>query len=164
MHKIFYMIVAITVVATVGIGNKLRAQKEPVRALLQAGEYRDLGIFRRLKLGAASLVDTDLVKKVAIAYAYRIELVQSANGRELAEAYWRAGALGVGNVDDDGAILVETYQHFDELEKAWLGESENKMILVTSEKNMGSIEGNPVVSWEPQGKLLPVNWSPSSSP
>ena len=169
MYRSFTVVAAALLLAAVVVVDASRAQDAQKQlsltpALLQGGEYRDLNWYRRMKLGSAYFVNPGLVKQAAVAYKYPVELLDEADVQWQAKMLMMKGGLAVGKISEDGHIVLHWGQDSRTLEEIvtvfeeamWGG-----AVLVTSKQTLGSIEGKPIVSWEPQGPLLHVGNPPA---
>ena len=155
---------ALLLAAVVVVGDpraqSVQEQRGLVPALLQGGEYRDLNWYRRMKFGSAYFVNPGLVKKAVVAYKYPAESLKGAKVERLAGTLMLMGGLALGKISEEGHIILREDQDIEVLTKA-LGTMQKDAVLVTSKQTLGSIEGEPIVSWNPQGPLVYVGISPS---
>ncbi len=156
------MALLLAVVIVVGALHAQDVQKQHSLApsLLQGGEYRDLNWYRRMKLGSAYFVNPSLVKQAVVVYKYPAGSLKGMQAERQAEILMLMGGLAVGEISEDGHIILQGEQDFEVLKKA-LGTMQKDAVLVTPKQTLGSIEGEPIVSWNPQGPLLYVGVSPS---
>lgn len=91
--------------------------KYKASTIVNAGEYRDLNFWRKLKLGTAPYVNPRLLRLAVVAYVYDIDRVIEKLGNETVVERVRAGLLAV-------AVRVQTRYRVSKPEQhKWLSKA-----------------------------------------
>lgn len=124
-------------------------------AAVQAGDYRDLTWFRKLKVRTAPYVNPNLLKQSAVAYKYDPQALLKAAGWDEVYTGLKSGQIALGKKLDDGSYEVlspedpawrDVVMKFKEAGK-WSG------IVVMSHANQafGHRPSGQLVTWEAGG-------------
>lgn len=136
--------------------------KHEASAIVNAGEYRDLNFWRKLKLGTAPYVNPRLLRRAVVAYVYDIDKVMEKWGRKTVVDMVEAGLLAV-------AVRVQTNYSVSKPEQGnWLSmislpeeedgstqEVREDLVFVSRSLLLDIPPEGAVVSWhavEPLGK------------
>ena len=132
---------------------------------VKLGTYRDMTIWRKLKLGTAAYVNPTLLKTAAVGYAYVPEAFSADNAKELFKSVvagkMMAATVDVGQVYVIPPDKMQTMAGIPETPKAfakWLKSFSAEMpdvIFVGSSPVSCGVTGAPLVAWNT------YDWTPS---
>jgi hypothetical protein len=129
------------------------ADRLPTATAVRPGDYNDLNFWRTLRLGAASLVNTDAVKAAQVAYKYPAQNINPAN-QKIANDLIKEGRLSVGTSVAGGPTKVDALQAVD-LAKVINGGGVD-VVIVTPQPVAAFGEGIPIVSWDASKQPSPL--------
>ena len=105
--------------------NSIAGSEHNKAAILQIGDYRPLGFWRKLKLGTAPYVNPGLLKNTSVAYGYAPEVLDNIEHEKAIFEKLVEGDAAI-TIDNDGLYRLDQYFDHYKILGISLGESAEK--------------------------------------
>jgi hypothetical protein len=144
---------ALTITGVAVVAQDSRPTDSVQPAVVRTGEYRDLTLARKFKMGTAPYVNPALVKRTAVAFKYDVESMKKLGDPQNVLQDIKAGKLGVAYIAD-GEYIVKSIPEFAEYGEyaemlADLKASGDFVFVSAADSYRGVANSGAVVSWDP---------------